>query len=171
MAKKNSPNRISKAARTGVRELPSNAAWLLAKAIRPAAGGASQLVDHVSDAAASSTESTRAEAGTVRRRAADAGRSVVDARPGLGRDAVSDLMHEADAAAEQARQSETEAVRLAQRAKDDADQAAQIANDGDRDVQRARKDAEDRVRARVEQLQQELDATVAEVEREQAERV
>ena len=124
MAKKSSPNRISEAARTGLRELPSNVAWLLAKAIRPAAGGASQLVDHVSDAAASSTESTRSAAGKVRRRAADAGRSVADAVPGLGRDAVSDLMHEADAAAEQARLTETEAVRLAQRAKDDADQAA-----------------------------------------------
>ena len=150
MAKKSSPNRVAQAARTGLRELPSNAAWLLPRrSVR-------QRAEPPSSSTRCRTPRHRAprplvrRQGRVRRRAADAGRSVADAMPGLHRDAVSDLMHEADDAAEQARLGETEAVRLAQRAKDDADQAARIANDGDRDVQRARKDAEDRVRARVE---------------------
>ena len=61
MAKTKSPNRISQTASIGLRELPSNAAWLLAKALRPATGGVSQLAEHVSDTAVSGTESARSE--------------------------------------------------------------------------------------------------------------
>jgi hypothetical protein len=62
---------------------------------------------------------------------------VADGTPGLGRDVVSDLMREADAAAEQARLTETEADRLAQRAKDDADRAARSPMTAIGGVQRA----------------------------------
>jgi hypothetical protein len=50
-------------------------------------------------------------------------------------------MREADAAAEQARLTETEADRLAQRAKEDADQAAWSPMTAIGGVQRAHKDA------------------------------
>ena len=72
----------------------------------------------------SAAEGTRAASVAARRRAIDAGRSVGDVVPGRRRDSVAELMHDADSAAEFARQREAEAVRLAQQAKEDTEQAA-----------------------------------------------
>ena len=60
MAKTTRPRkRLSHVAVTGLKEIPANAAWVLAKALHPATEGASTLADHVSDAASSAAESTR----------------------------------------------------------------------------------------------------------------
>jgi hypothetical protein len=171
MAKTTRPRRrLSRVAVTGLKEIPANAAWVLAKALRPATEGASAVAEHVSDAASSAAGSTRSASEATRRRAADAGRSVADAVPGLRHDSVSALMKDADAAAERARQREAEAVALAQRAKDESEEAARIAADAQRDVEATRRDASARVTTRVEAARRESQAAVEEVEREQAER-
>src|SRR5690242_15232527 len=56
MAKTSPARRLSRITRSGVAELPNNAAWLLAKALKPAtsaAAGASSVAGGVSDAASS----------------------------------------------------------------------------------------------------------------------
>src|SRR6185369_5291926 len=119
MAKTKSRNRLTRAAKTGIRELPANAAWVLSKAIQPVANGASQAADNVSGVSSAATDTVGAATSKARQKAGEAGRTITEAVPGLGRDSVASLMRQAETAAERARQSEAEAVTLAQQAKDD----------------------------------------------------
>ena len=128
--------RVSSAARTGLKELPSNTAWLLSKALAPAAStkaGASKAASSVAETASETASSVAGTAGAatsgVRRRAKTAKRSVAEAVPGLGQDPVAALMRQADDAAEEAREEEARALTLAQQAKDSADDAEHVARE------------------------------------------
>ena len=99
MAKTKATRRLSHAARTGLRELPANAAWVLSKAIKPVAQGASQAADNVSDMSSAAADTVGSAATVARRKTVDARRSVADVVPGLGRDSVTSLMRQADSAA------------------------------------------------------------------------
>ena len=98
--------RLSRAATTALRELPGNTAWLLAKALEPAAstaGGASRAMasagDSVSETASTVTGTAGAAASGIRRKTKAARRSVAEALPGTGHDPVASLLQQADAAA------------------------------------------------------------------------
>jgi len=149
--------RLSRAATTALRELPGNTAWLLAKALEPAAstaGGASRAVasagDSVSETASTVTGTAGAAASGIRRKTKAARRSVAEALPGAGHDPVASLLQQADAAAERAREEETRALELAQEAKDSADEAGRVARESGHHVQEVRREAERKVAARVE---------------------
>jgi hypothetical protein len=58
--------RLSHVAVTGLKEIPANAAWVLAKALRPATEGASTVAEHVSDAASSAASGTRSASACTR---------------------------------------------------------------------------------------------------------
>jgi hypothetical protein len=101
---------LSSKARTGFKELPSNAAWVLSKAFeptRPAAGGAAE--------AASSASDTVGLAGMkLKSRASKVMDSLVDNLPVVGNESVESLMRRADEASEEARSAEERAVALAE---------------------------------------------------------
>src|SRR5512132_4615870 len=110
-------SRISRATRTGLTELPGNAAWLLSKALGPAistaagaSSAASSVGDTMSEAAASVAGTAGAATSAVRRKAKAARKSVVGAVPGIGHDSVASLMQQADTAAERAREEEARAL-------------------------------------------------------------
>src|SRR4029453_18540774 len=98
---------LSERTRTGLREMPSNAAWLLSRALKPA--------EVVGDAAHSATVEARD-------RSRRAGAAIIDAAP-LGGDSVDMRMRRAKEAAERARETEQEAVHAAQVARDRAEHA------------------------------------------------
>jgi hypothetical protein len=85
--------RLSRAARTGLRDLPSNTAWLLSKALAPAVSageGASKAVSSVGESMSGTVSSAAGSAGAatsgVRRKAKAARHSIVEAVPGIGSD-------------------------------------------------------------------------------------
>ena len=80
--------------RTGLREMPSNAAWLLSRALKPA--------EAIESAAESATASARD-------RSRKLGAAVVDAAP-MGGDSVEIRVRRARDAAERAREAEDRAV-------------------------------------------------------------
>ena len=83
MAKTKSRNRLTRAAKTGIRELPANAAWVLSKAIQPVANGASQAADNVSGVSSAATDTVGAATSKARQKAGEAGRTITEAVPGL----------------------------------------------------------------------------------------
>ena len=96
--------------RTGLRELPSNAAWLLSGALKPA--------DAIRTVADSAT------AGALDR-GRKVGAAVIDAAP-VGGDSVEIRMRRAQDATEQAREAEDRAVEAARESKALADRARQV---------------------------------------------
>jgi colicin import membrane protein len=149
--------RLSRLTTTGLSELPTNAAWLLSKALKPAlsaATGASSVTEGVSGAASSAAGTAGAAGARVREKAKAARRSVADALPLIGHDSVATLMREADAAAEHAHDQETLALSVAQEAKDSADEAARVAHESDDFVQQVRRDTERRVAGAVEEARE-----------------
>lgn len=152
MAKITAARRLSRATRTGLTELPSNATWLLAKALKPAlsaAGGASSVAESVSGAASSAAGAAGTAGSSVRQKSRAAKRSVVGTLPAIGRDSVAALMREADAAAERARDEEARALSVAQEAKDSAEESARVARESDEFVQEVRRETERNVAAAV----------------------
>jgi len=105
---------LSKRARSGLRDMPSNAAWLLSKALKPA--------EAVSDAAGSATAD-------VRDRGRQATAAVLDATP-VGGDSVEVRMRRARDAAERAKEAEERAVEAAQESKERSDHARQVGERG-----------------------------------------
>jgi colicin import membrane protein len=101
---------LSDHASAGLRELPSNTAWLLSRALQPA------------ESAGSAAET--AAAGT-RDKARKLGASVADVVP--GGDSVEIRMKRARAAAERAREAEEEALAAAEESKRSSDEAGQVA--------------------------------------------
>jgi len=93
---------LSEQARTGLREMPSNAAWMLSRVLRPA-------------------ETVGSATGSAAAGARDRGRrmrmAVVDATP-IGGDSVDVRMKRAREAAERAREAEEEALAAAQESKE-----------------------------------------------------
>jgi hypothetical protein len=103
---------LSEQARHGLRELPSNAAWLLSRAAQPA--------EVAGDAAGSAASSSRDTARRVKA-------SVIDATP-IGGDSVETRMKRARDAAERAREAEERALEAAQDAKGRSEYAREISD-------------------------------------------
>src|SRR5215208_4593691 len=127
--------------RTGLRELPSNAAWLLSGALKPA------------DAIRSAADSVPAVAVDRGRRV---GAAVLDAAP-VGGDSVEIRMRRAQEATERAREAEERAVEAARESKALADRARQVDERG-----RARvKDVERELSRQVQQRLSEAEKAAA----------
>ena len=96
--------------RTGLQEMPSNAAWLLARVLKPA--------KRAGPATGSAIADTRDRAWKVRA-------AVTDAAP-IGGDSVDTRLKRAKAAAERAQAAENEALAAAQESKQRSDHAKQV---------------------------------------------
>ena len=168
-------SRLSHAAAAGVKDLPSNTAWLIGKAWQPTAKEIPEKVNHLGDrfseVAHAAAESAGPSMAGARRTASVAGKLIADVVPRIGQDTVADMMRRSDDAAEHAHEAEATAVRLAQRAKDEADAAAGIAAESDHAVEQARKEAEQMVATRVERAQQAADEQVVVLEQELREKL
>src|SRR5918996_4064876 len=105
---------LSERARTGLREMPSNAAWLISQALKPA--------ENVGDAAQSAAIGARDRG----RRASAA---LIDAAP-VGGDSVDIRMRRAREAAERARDAEQQAVEASEEARDRAEHARKVGERG-----------------------------------------
>ena len=145
---------LAERARTGLKDMPSNTAWLLSRAMQPVEGAAAGARDQ-------------------RRRV---GAAVVDAMPG-GEDSVEIRMRRARDAAERARTAEERALEAAEESKELSDRARQVSEQG-----RARKQEVDREtnrwlkrqiaeaqRAADEMVKREREAAEAEAEEQQQE--
>jgi colicin import membrane protein len=143
---------LSERARTGLREMPSNAAWLLSRALKPAEG--------VGDAAHSA-------AAGARDRGRQASAALVDAAP-VGGDSVDIRMKRAKEAAERARDAEQEAVQASQAARDRAENARKVSERGRARLTEVQRETERQVKQRVAEAQKAADEAVRR-EREQAE--
>jgi colicin import membrane protein len=135
---------FSEQARTGLSELPSNAAWLLSRALAPveAAGSAS-------GSAASGTQD----------RARKVGASVLDAAP-IGGDSVETRMKRARAAAERAREAEEQAVEAARVAKERADHARRVAERGRARVTEVKRETNRGVERRIAEARRDADEAI-----------
>ena len=175
MPKAKTRSRLSHATALGIKELPSNTAWLIGKAWRPAAEEIPERMNdlgaRVSDVAQSAAESAGPSMIGARRKFGVAGKLLAEAVPGVGQESVSDLIEKADSAAEHAREVEATAVRLAQQAKDEADAAARTAAESDHAMQQARTEAQEMVDTRVESAQHEADSELADLVRQQEEKL
>jgi hypothetical protein len=159
---------LSEHAGTGLKDLPSNTAWLLSRALQPA--------ESAGNAAESAASGTREKARKLKE-------TVVDAAP-IG-DSVEARLKRARAAAERAEQAEQDALEAAQEAKESAERAERTAAedragllDLERELDRrveervtaARRAADEQVerdRAAVQtEADQELEARRGEVEQE-----
>src|SRR4051812_5387305 len=104
---------LSEWTRTSLREMPSNAGWLLSRAVKPAA-------ETVADAAHSVTPGTR-----------EGGRSASPARNDApDGESLDERMQRAQEAAEHAREVEQEAVEAAEAARDRAERARDVSERG-----------------------------------------
>src|SRR5690242_2854182 len=101
---------LSEQTRTGLRDLPSNAAWLLSRVLKPA------------EAVGTATESA---ATAARDRGRKVRAAVVDAAP-IGGDSVEIRMRRAQEAIERARDAEDRAVEAAQESKERSEQARAV---------------------------------------------
>ena len=171
MPKAKTRNRLSHAAAMGIKEFPSNTAWLIGKAWQPAASEIPGKVNHlgarVSEAAHSAVDSAGPSVAGAKRKVSDAGRLLVDVVPSVGGDSAAEMMRKADDAAEHAHQLEASAVRTAQQAKDEADAAAAIAAESDQAMKAARSEAREMVKSRVEQAERTTQDQLAQLAREQ----
>jgi colicin import membrane protein len=143
---------LSERAWTGLREMPSNAGWLLSRALKP--------VESVGDAA----HSAAADARDHGRRA---GAALIDAAP-VGGDSVDIRMKRAREAAERAREVEQEAVQASQAARDRAEQARNVSERGRAHLSEVQRATERQVKQRVAEAQKAADEAVRR-EREEAE--
>jgi hypothetical protein len=130
--------------RTGVREMPSNAVWLLSRVLKPA--------DAIGTAAESATAGAR-----------DRGRkvsaAVVDAVP-VGGDSVELRMRRAQDAGERAREAEDRAVEAARESKDLSEHARQVSERGRARVREVDRETSRRVKLRVAEAQKAADELV-----------
>ena len=138
--------------RTGLREMPANAAWLLSGALKPA--------DGVGEKSESATSSLRDRGRRVRA-------AMVDAAPGDG-NSVEIRMRRAQEASERAREAEKRAVEAEQEAQECADQARKVSADGRARVTAVERDTAKWVKERVAEAQKAADESVKQ-ERQAAE--
>jgi DNA repair exonuclease SbcCD ATPase subunit len=143
---------LSERTRTGLREMPSNAAWLLSRVLQPA--------EAVGTAAESAAASAR-----------DRGRSmkvaVADITP-VGEGSVDVRMKRAQDAAERAREAEERVVRAAQESKELSDHARGVGERGRARVTEVERETTRRVKQRVAEAQKAAERAV-ERERQAAE--
>jgi colicin import membrane protein len=135
---------LSEQARTGLSELPSNAAWFLSRALPPV------------EAAGSAAES--AASGT-RERARKVGASVLDAAP-IGGDSVETRIKRARAAAERAREAEEQALEAARVSKERSDHARRVAERGRVRLTEVKRETSRRVEQRIAEARRDADEAV-----------
>jgi colicin import membrane protein len=143
---------LSERTRTGLREMPSNAAWLLSRLLQPA------------EAVGTAAESAAAGARDRGRRMNVA---VADITP-LGEDSVDVRMKRARDAAERAREAEERVVRAAQESKERSDHAREVGERGRARVTEVERETTQRVKERVAEAQKAAERAV-ERERQAAE--
>jgi hypothetical protein len=136
---------LSERTRVAVKELPSNAAWLLSKALGP----------------------TESAAESAAAKARDQGRKVLDAAP-IGGDPVQTLLRRAKHAAEQAREAEVEAVEKAEEARARADYAREVSSRGRTRLKEVERETTRRREDRMKQAEKAADEVLRR-EREAAE--
>jgi hypothetical protein len=130
--------------RTGLREMPSNAAWLLSRVFRPA------------EAIGTAAESARAGARDQRRKV---GAAIVDAAP-VGRDSVEIRVRRAQDAAERAREAEDRAVEAARESKVLADHARRVSEHGRARMKEVERETSRYVERRLAEAQKDADEFV-----------
>jgi DNA repair exonuclease SbcCD ATPase subunit len=130
--------------RTGLRDLPSNAAWLLSRVLKPA--------EAVGTAAQSATADARDRGRKVRA-------AVVDAAP-LGGDSVEIRMRRAQDAGERAREAEERAVEAAQESKQRSEHARAVSEHGRARVKEVERETSRRVKQRIADAQKAAEAAV-----------
>jgi colicin import membrane protein len=135
---------LAEQARTGLWELPSNAAWLLSRAFQP--------VEAAGTAAESAASSTRDRARKV-------SASVVDTAP-IGGDSVETRMKRARAAAERAREAEEQAVEAARLSKERSDHARRVAERGRVRVTEVKRETSRGVEQRIAEARRAADESV-----------
>ncbi len=135
---------LSKQTRTGLREMPSNAAWLLSRVLKPA--------DAVGTAAESAAAGARDRGRKVRA-------AVVDAAP-VGGDSVEVRMRRAQDAGERAREAEDRAVEAARESKDRADHARQVSERGRDRLLEVKRETSRHAKQRVAEAQKAADESV-----------
>jgi colicin import membrane protein len=143
---------LSERARTGLREMPSNAAWLLSRAVKPA--------ESVGDAAQSAASGARDR----RRRASVA---LIDSLP-VGGDSVDVRMRRAREAAERARDAEEQAVEASEEARDRAEHARKVSERGRSHLADVERTVERQIKQRVAEARKAADQAVQR-EREEVE--
>jgi chromosome segregation ATPase len=143
---------------TGVKDLPRNASWLLAKALNPGSGNTSGSTQTKKSARKNGTGYAIAD--SVR----SAGASLKDVLPTTG-DSVELRLQRARSATERARDAEHEAMAAAEEAKESVEKAKQTKKEEDSRLRGVREDQDRRVKARVAEARQKAD------ERVEAERV
>jgi hypothetical protein len=130
--------------RTGLREMPSNAAWVLSRVLKPA--------EAIGDAADSVTASARDRGRAL-------GAAVVDAAPGGG-DSVDIRVRRAQEAAARAREAEDKALEAARESKAQADRARQVSERGHVRMEEVDRELTRRVKERVAKARKEADEYV-----------
>ena len=135
---------LSERTRTGLREMPSNAAWLLSRVLKP--------TDSVGGAAESATAAARDRGRRVRA-------AVADAAP-VGGDSVDVRMRRARDAAERARDAEDRALEAARESKDSSDHARQVSERGRARLQEVDRETSRRVKQRIAEAQKAADESV-----------
>lgn len=135
---------------TGVREMPRNASWLVAKALKPLAAPR----DKVKDAGEDAVQKVRSTGAVVK-----------DALPGTG-DSVEHRLARAHAAADQAKQSEEQSVASAREADRLAKAADRAETEKEKRIEEVRSQQQAEADARVHEAEQEAERRVAEVRAE-----
>ena len=135
---------LSEKTLTGLREMPSNAAWLLFRGHKPAQA--------VGNAAESATAGARDRGRKVKA-------AVVDAAPGGG-DSVDVRMERAQAAGERAREAEDRAVEAAQESKDRSEHARQVSERGRARMTEVKRETSRQVKQRIAEAQKAADESV-----------
>jgi colicin import membrane protein len=135
---------LSEQMRTGLREMPSNAAWVLSRIVKPA--------ESVGTAAESATGGARDRGRKVRA-------AVADAVP-FGGDSVDLRMKRAQEAGERAREAEERALEAASEAKDRSDHARQVSERGRARLKEAERETSRQVEHRMAEAQRAADESV-----------
>jgi len=135
---------LSKQASTSLREMPSNAAWLLSRLVKP--------VEAVGSAAELASASARDQGRRVRA-------AVIDAAP-VGGDSVEIRMRRAQDANERAREAEDRAVEAARESKERADHARQVSERGRARVREVERDTSRQIKRRIAEAQKAAEAAV-----------
>lgn len=143
---------LSQQTRTGLREMPSNAAWLLSRILKPA--------EALGTAAESATASARDKGRKVQA-------AVIDAAP-LGGDSVETRMRRAEDAGERAREAEDRALEAARQSKDRSEHARQVSERGSARLREAERETSREIKQRVAAAQRAAEESV-ERERQAAE--
>jgi colicin import membrane protein len=135
---------LSQRTRTGLREMPSNAAWLLSRVLQPA--------DAVGTAADSAAAGARDRGRKIKA-------AVADVTP-VGEDSVDVRMKRARDAAERARQAEEQAVEAAHESKELSDHAREVSERGRVRLTQVQREAAQGVKLRVADAQKAADEAV-----------